>query len=330
MQPYLDPDLHPAAAGTCASCIRAALCEVSPPPSSHCPRWQAHPAAPTLRRAASQRQVVSPSSHVVSPVITESLVISTCQALIEEEKGLAIKRIIAGAMLIEFRHHMMSCHADNSSANWHDRTKTCGFKDWLERNEIPQRSAYRWMENAEIILRKRLGLSGAEAFSPVIDIGGESIPISQALTAPDSDLSADALNFKQGLFQFMADKTIAEAVRASLDGESPAHRISRAANGKLHGGAPDIATDPEARKNFPKFIASNLKKLNGNLAGWERWRKNNPAQYQQVAAIFRSVINGGNVQVDESGASTPIAPWPRSLCELIADLLKERLRKHDA
>ena len=92
------------------------------------------------------------------------------------------------------------------------------------------------MQAAERAARIGLHLVSADIFAPVIEIEGISIPLSQALTAPEAELPPRALEFKQAFFDFMADKTISEAARAVVDGESPGGRLSRAAGGKNQGG----------------------------------------------------------------------------------------------
>jgi hypothetical protein len=149
------------------------------------------------------------------------------------------------------------------------------------------------------------------------------VPLSQALTAPEEELPTEAWEFRQGVFAFMADRTLSEAAVAAIDGESPASRISRA-GGKLAGGFRG-----EDRKNYPVFIARHFLKLNTNLAAWDKERQTRPAQFAQLTAVLAAIVNGGRVVVDDAGRDVQVAGWPRSLCELLADLLKERLRKRD-
>lgn len=264
-----------------------------------------------------------PDSADIAPL--ENNVLIACMEAVNHGKIYSIKALIAGQLLSEHRVAMMTSHAEKSS-KWKDKTKpeSDHFGKWLATKcaGISPATAYRWMDIAGRVARLQLNLGTAEAVPAYIDVGGEAVPLSQALTAPEKDLGKAAIKFRQDVFDFMADKSLTEALAACVDGESDPKRITLAAGGKKHGGSKG-----ENRKDFPLFISKNMLALNGNLKGWEKWRAKQPAQFTEVSAILQAFIMGGAVPTDRNGATAKVNGWPRSLCELMADLLKERLKK---
>lgn len=212
--------------------------------------------------------LASRGGDVSSPSVPESRVLAACQAAARAEADYATKAVIAGLLLLEHRQALCSCHSGTGKTNdviRHNQHTSSdkNFTLWIERNGIAKRTAYRWMGAAECVARLQLGLQTAEPLLPYIDVEGVSVPLSQALTAPEAELPPKAMAFRQGVFDFMSDKTLAEAMTAALDGESPAHRITRAAAGKLHGG-----TRGEDRKAWHTFVAEKLSDVGSHLKHW--------------------------------------------------------------
>ena len=77
-------------------------------------------------------------------------------------------------------------------------------------------------------------------------------------------MPAKALEFRQGIFDFMADKSLSEAARASLYISSPGSRVTRAANGKDKGGS-----HGEDRKAFHTFALRKPSDFTSHLSHWD-------------------------------------------------------------
>ncbi len=224
------------------------------------------------------------------PITLEQTVLRACRTAAQAERDYAQKAVIAGVFLLEYRAALSCpCHDGNSRPNAgveHNLTRLCHcvtsganssvkhnqntpkdelFSAWLNSHGIPHRTAYRWMQAAERVARLQLNIQAAVPFTPAIEVNGAAIPLSQALTCPEAELPDQARSFRQAFFGFMADKTIAEACRAAVEGESPAHRISRAGAGKLAGGC-----HGEDRKAYHVFIAEKLGDISTHLRSWHK------------------------------------------------------------
>lgn len=240
--------------------------------------------------------------EVIAP--KESAVIEACRQAVNAQQNYALKALIAGQMLAEHRAAMMTSHDGKS---WNDRTKEEAdqFGKWLKKNNLASTTAYRWMEVAERVAKLQLGLSVHELLPPAIEVEGVVVTYSDALTLPEKQLSAAALKFRQGIFDFMADKTLTEALTASVDGESEPKRITLAAGGKSKGG-----TRGEDRKAFDKFTANKLKHLTTFFG-----HKLNSNQKGLIIAAFNCALE----------------LWPRWLIEAIAEKCRTELKmsEHD-
>lgn len=240
----------------------------------------------------------------------EGRVLQACRDAAAAERDYAMKALFAGCLLIEFRaslaelpsnHKAVPSHSGTGLANSSNYPLRHGrntppedrFAVWLAQCNLARSTAYRWMEAAERIARKNLGLLETTELPTVIDVEGVAVPLSQALTAPEAELSGKALAFRQSVFDFMENKTLAEAARAAFEGESPAHRISRAAGGKTHGGAPDLGRDPEARKAHALFagralseamthIGARVNKQGGHWPGLSQAQKQEAREYLRL------------------------------------------------
>lgn len=243
----------------------------------------------------------------------DKVIIDACAAAADAEVNYATKALIAGQLLSEKRHSLMTCHDGKSS--WTDKNKPDHqqFGLWLSTHGIPQRTAYRWMECAERVLRLHSGATMDQEWQPYLDVESQVIPYSQVLTLPEADLPERARTLRQNVFEFMEHKSLGEAARAALDGHSPGKRITLAGNGLSKGGT----HDHDDRKAFDKFATVKLQHLTtffdrelttaqqGRIAAafeaaMERWPtwileviRNKAAAELKASAIERATHNGG-------------------------------------
>jgi len=268
--------------------------------------------------AADQVEIVPDASA------TEQHVLQACRDALQAEHDYATKAVIAGMLLNEFRHHLArTSHTEKSSlispispispTTIHGRnqhSKGDSFLPWIESHGIAKPTAYRWMTAAERVARHQLNLPQAAPFTPFIEIHGEPVPLSKALLAPTpsdgpagSQLDPRLASFRQSFFDFMQDKTLAEATRAAVDGESPAHRITRAAAGKATGG-----TKGEDRKAWHTFIAEKLSDISAHLKHWRSFT--GPQKECTQEALHRAVEK-----------------WPTPVLEHMAKAIKLELTR---
>lgn len=151
------------------------------------------------------------------------------------------------------------------------------FDAWMEREcpEIPRRTAFRWMQAAESVVR--------HLPSPLPEI---DIPISDVLTRPEADLTEEQAIARQMLMEFVEDKTINECIKGIVhEGDGDNGRLNRAAAGKFSakaGGSGD-------RKDWPKFVATHLRQTATHLGSWASY---SPLQRQQAADHIESFLDG--------------------------------------
>jgi hypothetical protein len=160
--------------------------------------------------------------------------------------------VISGLLFHEYRAEILP-QTREASGRFNPKESDSSWLAWLDRNNIPVRKAQRYMNAAERIARHQLRIPMNREFASMINVNGVEIPLSQALTAPTSKLPEQALEFRHGLLDFIKEKSLSEAVLAAIDGESPEHHITRAANGKDKGGSLG-----EDRKDFPLFAGRAL------------------------------------------------------------------------
>lgn len=239
----------------------------------------------------------------ISPV--DQQILAAYQDAVAHQNTAAIKMIICGYLLIEKRNAMLpQCHSGTPvkirENGQFSKNPEGRFDEWIEATGMTKRTAYRWMEAAERVGHCQLNVPLAMELPSTIDVEGVAVPLSQALTAPEDELTAAALKFRQGVFEFMADKTLSDALNASLDGESPAHRITRAHAGKTKGGK-----GQQDRKEFEKFTATKL----GHLSTFFR-QKLSQTQRALIIAAFHAALQA----------------WPRWLLEAVADKCRTELK----
>ncbi len=174
----------------------------------------------------------------------------------------AFRSIAAGFGFLEFRgvlgQNRVSERMHRSGAAYllrgrNEHSQGQGWRAWLAEHDIPETTARRWMLGAVAVGRQVLGLAEADPWPRGLNDSSGTIAFSDALLLDESALPARAVSFREAVQQFLGDRTLAEAVRSVADGESEHSRITRAANGRADGGAPDTTHDPDARKNFALF-----------------------------------------------------------------------------
>lgn len=179
------------------------------------------------------------------------------------------------------------------------------FSDWIATNlpEISHVTAWTWMRAAANVAK-------ALKFPDAIEIEAEVIPISKLLSAPESELSAAALEYRQQWFDFTADKTIKDCINSVVIDGDPAHRIDRAVNGKLKGG-----TRGEDRKDWPTYIARHLSDITALLGCNE---KNREKRWSTMTAGQREAI--------QDALSTALAKWPTPVLEHLVKQSRDQLK----
>jgi hypothetical protein len=211
----------------------------------------------------SKALAVLPDLPIV-PVATETNVITAFRSALEAEKDADYKRFIAGILLMEYRENMIVSHRGTTAWESKAKEEDTKFRLWLKTNDLPKTTVYRWMNAAESICRRKMQIGTATDFRSIVDIEGIATSISQVMLLPDAELTEAAKTWRQEMFDFLADSTISEAVSASMAGDSPAHRITRAAAGKQHGGS-----HGEDRKAFQVFAARKWRSIVNDLSHWD-------------------------------------------------------------
>lgn len=116
-----------------------------------------------------------------------------------------------------------------------------------------------------------------------VDLSGSPVAVSMLLSAPADDLPDDAAReAQQLLFDFTRDKTIRDCLAAVVIDGDEAHRITRAANGKKHGG-----TKGEDRKNWPQFIGEKLSDITAHL---KHWKSYTGPQLEDIGTKIKSFV----------------------------------------
>lgn len=260
-------------------------------------------------------------SLAVAPL--ESQVMAACQAAKATGKDYALKAIIAGQMLLEFRAQMARVGTSTNPNGRNQHSEGEGFLAAVAKFGINHKTAYSWMECAERVARAGLGMNTSGAFPPAIEIEGAApMLLSHALTAPEKGLPEEALTFRQAIFDFMADHTLADAACAVADGSSPGKRITLAAGGKVHGGKGSAKRSD--RKDFARFVLENLEVLSSHIA---RWPKLSAAQKTEMGAFLRAALLGQEVATARRPKPVKFPLWPEEVCELAIETLRERLRE---
>lgn len=239
-------------------------------------------------------------------LINKKDVFAAVDAAFSAGEDYALKALIAGQLLMEYREQLRVSHDEKPSINGRNQhSEGESFTKEIEAH-YPKSVAtvYRWIQAADRVSRAQLGLDLDAPFKPVIEIGdGKTISLSQALTLPEKQLPAQARNFRQGIFDFMADHTLGEAARAVFDGDSGAKRITLAAGGKKKGGK-----GSGDRKAFDVFAKTKLKHLTTFMG-----QKLTVNQKSQIVTAF----------------DTAIEHWPRWIVEGLAEKCRTELKLTD-
>jgi hypothetical protein len=244
---------------------------------------------------------------------SEDHVIAVCQAALEAVDDCVRKAVLAGFFLLEYRQQILTAHCEPGKTNdGHQLIKhgrytppEQNFSLWIESNGIPISTAKRWMCTAERIARLELKLDMENGFVPFLNVDNLVVPLSQALTAPENDLPQRALEFRSFVLRFLKDKSLAEAARAAIDGDSPANRVTRAGGGKLRGGKD---SEGRNRRDFPRLVSERMHELSAHLRHWNRMT---PSHRE---AILDKIVVG-------------CEKWPTPVIEHLAKAIKLELQR---
>ena len=265
-----------------------------------------------------------PAKYVPSSLAVQSdeAIISACQEAASAEVNYALKALFAGQLLIEKRHALaITCHGGKSYAmRDHTKPESAQFGKWLESVVIASRTAYRWIDCTERVMRHHLGLTMGDDLPAAIEIEGVAMPLSQVLMLPEARLPAAARKLHQDVFDFMQDKSLGEAARAAFGGDSAASRITRAANGKTRGGTHDA----DDRKDWPKFVGVSLKTLNSHVSHWDSM---SAVQRAEITSGLVALCTGGEYKPAHTRSPIQFGLWPQELCEAMAESLRLRLKR---
>jgi hypothetical protein len=248
----------------------------------------------------------TPKAHVAKPVPTSDFerLVRELDSQIEKANRAARvavdEAIAAGAMLAEARERLKA--AAGEQWNSHAKPDSLKFEVFIEgvaqRHGCSTRTLYNWMGAAENG-RKVL----AESNIRVQEI---PIPLSRLLTLPEAEVGlagSAALEARQLLFNWMADKTIGECLKGVVVDGDDASRITRAHNGKTKGGSRG-----EDRKAFDEFIGRKLSDISSHLEHWETFKAS------QKEATLNHFANA-------------LSEWDTVVLEHIQKLLKEEMKK---
>ena len=254
--------------------------------------------------------------------ISDEAILHACAAAATAEVDYALKALFAGQLLIEKRHALArSCH-DGKSFHKHDGTKpeAAQFGKWLESVGIASRTAYRWIDCTERVMRHHLGLTMGDDLPVALEIEGVALPLSEVLMLPEAQLPAQARKLHQDVFDFMQDKSLGEAARAAFGGDSAASRITRAANGKSKGGTHDA----DDRRDWPKFVGVTLKTLNSHVSHWDSM---SAVQRAEITSGLVALCTGGEYKPAHTRSPIQFGLWPQDLCEAMAEGLRLRMKR---
>ena len=177
-------------------------------------------------------------------------------------RAYAVDCINAGVVLLQVQNEL-SHHGDGT------------FGQWLGRygDEKGRSTLYNWMAAAK------------NSWAQIYESAEEQklIPAGVTIDLPPADIiSNNGGKLEQLWFDLIENTTISEAIRSVVGGESPAHRITRAANGKKHGGSKG-----EDRKNWPQFIGEKLADVSAHLKFWKSFT---PAQVETTHAKLDAFV----------------------------------------
>jgi hypothetical protein len=170
------------------------------------------------------------------------------------------------------------------------------------------RQAQRWIAAAENIVK----------FLPPPP--ALEVEISVLLTADTAKLSQPAQQYRQELLGLNNHTTLKDAASGVFNEGDEAHRITRAANGKLKGGRGE--TD---RRDFALFTARKLNHLGSHLRHWSRMPA---AQRAEAGHILRSAILGNRINLTRQGRDEVFKfnLWPDEFCQVALETLRDVLK----
>lgn len=188
-----------------------------------------------------------------------------------------------------------------------------GFEAFLARivPEIHVDTARRWMRAAGNVARALPPAPGA------IDVEAEVVAPSEILVTPDDELGEEAREWKQGWLDFTADKTIRECLEGVFVDGDDEHRVDRAINGKMKGGAGGD------RKDFPFYVARHLADMGQHLSHWDGMSE---VQRNEARTALVAAIQGDRMRLPGRPAQFNFRAWPLEFCAVAVEALREILR----
>lgn len=235
---------------------------------------------------------------------SENEIISALQNVKRAGEDYAIKALIAGQILLEYKAALPPLSHSGTAGKFVTKKEDERVASLFDKAGVARSTGYRYMQAAERVGRVQLGIPMHEPYRPVIDIDGErSLSLSHCLTAPERSLPEEALKYRQGVLDFMADHTLGEATRAVLDGDSEAKRITLAAGGKSKGGK-----GSGDRKAFDVFAKTKLKHLTTFMG-----QNLTVNQKAQIVAAF----------------DVALEQWPRWIVEGLAEKCRTELKLNE-
>lgn len=249
------------------------------------------------------------------------------EADVLEAKDRAVNKAIRCGQLMREQKDLMEAQQEGKAVAWRGSKKPTQdkFATWLEENfpDIPTRTAYRWMAASERAIDAVGALGGRKRLLL------EDLSLSDILGATEAELAEmpeAALEWRQTFFDFTQDKTMKDILEGVLLKEENPVSITRAMNGKH---APGAGHNGEDRKDWQVYLGRNLIAVGKHLDTYERKVEEDPAASAKMYALLESAVGGGKVRIDARGETREVAGWPRSVCEMMAEILKERLKRRD-
>jgi hypothetical protein len=260
------------------------------------------------------------TTYSKQPTVDLAKTVALVAAAQKSQKAHVYDAILAGQKLLEDRQVLSLRHDGATPTEAWENDKT--FKEWIGEKivVISWRTAQRWMQAANRVMC--IVLEHHHSDPPLtVAMDGRVLPISDVLTAPESESTEAMRTFQETFKTFLGDRTLIEVAASVVDGESEGSHITRAANGKLKGGRGGN------RRAYAQFVACHFKQISNILKKWDALQRKDPGEYAKMTEAIRRTVLGGPVKIKDRGRPVDMTPWPKSFTELIVSIGKERLGK---
>lgn len=253
----------------------------------------------SLGKSKSASDALLPKTAIIERLAVVKEAVEAAQGALGDARQ---KCLIAGALLNEVKEELP--HGD--------------FEEWCRGNlPVKERTWQVWMRAAANVVKALPGMPRLQAlYDKAIDI--EAIPVSEMLTAPEDELPASALAWRQQWLDFTSERTLKECLDGVFVDGDEGHRVDRAINGKLKGGAGGD------RKDFPLFVAVKLKDMGSHLAHWEGMSE---TQRTEVKLAVRAAVTGDGVRMKgRQRENFSFEAWPVEFCQAVLEAVRERVK----